>query len=278
MARVAVVTGGNQGLGLALVRGLCAALGPGDTVYLTARSEARGRAAVAEIGPVAPDLRFERIDVTDATTVAAAAEAMRARHGGVDIVISNAAARIGRETAPADQVAAFVDTNNHGTCRMLTHFLPILRRDGRFLVVASSFGRLRLLPAHLHPLFDIATASLDGIEAAMEGYVAAVRGGTAAAEGWPEWINVPSKIGQVASAKVAARLVRAGRPHDGILVNAVCPGLVDTEASRPWFDDMSSAQSPEQAALDVLWLALLPGGTAQPQGELVQFRKVLSWR
>lgn len=275
MTRVALVTGGNQGLGLALAKGLCTALGPGDVVYLTARDEGRGRAAVAAIGAVAPELRFERLDVADAGSVAAAAEAMRARHGAVDIVISNAAARIARDVDPAAQVAAFVETNNHGTCRMLEHYLPLLAAGGRLVVVASAFGRLKHLPEHLHARFE--ADSLAAIEAVMDGYVAAVRTGTATAEGWPEWINVASKVGQVAAARIAARMVATTRPGEGILVNAACPGLVDTAASRPWFADMSKAQSPERAAVDVLWLAMLPAGTAQPNGELVQFRKVLSW-
>lgn len=37
MAKVAIVTGANQGLGLALVRGLCRMLGADGIVYLTAR-------------------------------------------------------------------------------------------------------------------------------------------------------------------------------------------------------------------------------------------------
>jgi carbonyl reductase 1 len=41
MAKVAVVTGANQGLGLALVRGLCRRLGADGTVYLTARDRGR---------------------------------------------------------------------------------------------------------------------------------------------------------------------------------------------------------------------------------------------
>jgi carbonyl reductase 1 len=59
--------------------------------------------------------------------------------------------------------------------------------------------------------------------------------------------------------------------------NAVCPGMVDTDASRPWFDDMSSAQSPAQAAGDVVWLATLPPRTEAPYGELVQHREILPW-
>ena len=63
----------------------------------------------------------------------------------------------------------------------------------------------------------------------------------------------------------------------GILIDAVCPGLVDTDASRPWFADMSSAQRPDQAAEDILWLATLPMSAREPYGELVQHRKILPW-
>jgi hypothetical protein len=65
--------------------------------------------------------------------------------------------------------------------------------------------------------------------------------------------------------------------RDGTVVAAVCPGLIDTGASRPWFDDMSSAQSPNAAAVHVLRFALDP---VNPHfhGELVQFGKVLPWR
>lgn len=278
MARVAVVTGGNQGLGLALVKGLCAALGVDDPVYLTARDPDRGLAAVESLGAVSPTLRFERLDVTDEAGVAALAATLQSRHGAVDIVLSNAAARIVKELSPAAQVDGFVATNNHGTHRMLTHFLPILARDARFVVVASSYGRLVHLPPHLQERFNVDTTSLDQIEAVLDDYAVAVRAGTAADLGWPEWINIPSKVGQVASAKIAARIVASERPGDGVLINAACPGLIDTEASRPWFDDMSSAQSPDEAAVDVLWLALLPGGTPRPHGELVRSRKPLAWR
>jgi carbonyl reductase 1 len=47
MAKVAIVTGANQGLGLALVRGLCRRLGADGIVYLTARDLGRGERAVA---------------------------------------------------------------------------------------------------------------------------------------------------------------------------------------------------------------------------------------
>ena len=39
-----------------------------------------------------------------------------------------------------------------------------------------------------------------------------------------------------------------GTEFQGRLLMAQCPGLIDTDASRPWFDDMSSAQTPAHAA------------------------------
>jgi len=276
--KIALVTGGNQGLGLALVRGLCRALGEGGTVYLGARNDERGRAACDLLRDEGLRPELTAIDVGDDGSVKAAADALGARHGGVDVVISNAAQRISKDVPAADQVAAFVNTNNHGTRRMIRTFVPLLRDNARFVVVASSFGTLRNLDGRLHPKFHGRDLTLDGVEQAMDEYVEAVRSGGAAAAGWPDWINIPSKIGQVAAVRVLARDGEAEFRRRGILVNAACPGLVDTDASRPWFDDMSKAASPDEAARDLIWLATLPPAAAEPYGELVRNRRLLPWQ
>jgi NAD(P)-dependent dehydrogenase (short-subunit alcohol dehydrogenase family) len=214
--------------------------------------------------------------VSDAGSVARFAEQISRKHGGVDIVISNAARRITREEPPAAQVRAFIATNNLGTTHILERFGPLLRDGGRLLVIASSFGRLRHLPEPLHARFDRAD-SLRAIDDVLLAYADAVERGTAAAEGWPEWINIASKVGQVASMRVLARAMRADAERRGLVVDAVCPGLVDTAASRPWFEDMSSAQTPAAAAADIVWLATSPRGSQLPYGELVRHREVLSW-
>lgn len=67
---------------------------------------------------------------------------------------------------------------------------------------------------------------------------------------------MPSKVAQVAAVRAVAAQRRAADLAEGTLIAAVCPGLVATRASRPWFDDYGHAQTPEQAARAVLDLVL----------------------
>ncbi len=215
--------------------------------------------------------------MTDPASIAASATHPEAEHGHVDIVASNAAARIAKDAPQSGQVRGFVATNSHGSRELVGALEPILSENARYAMVASSFGRLSRLDPRLRPLFDTEIRSLDEIEEAMDRYVEAAEAGRASEDGWPDWIDIPSKVGRVATALVAAREISKSRPEDGILVNADCPGLMDTEASRPWFDDMSGAASSDEAAVPVVDFPLTGAGTTRPSGQLVQFGRILPW-
>jgi NAD(P)-dependent dehydrogenase (short-subunit alcohol dehydrogenase family) len=275
MSRAALVTGANQGLGFALTEGLAQQLEPRDVVYLTGRDAGRVADAGERLSGARAEVRTRVLDVRDGGAVDALAGELAAAHGGVDIVFSNHYARVMPADAPADVVESYVDTNNLGTTRVLRAFAPILRSGGRLLVVSSTLGLLRELPAQLRTRFDTDTMTLDDVDAVMLDWRDAVIDGRAAGEGWPEFINIPSKVGQVAAVRVLARERRAADSEDGTLIAAVCPGMIDTGASRPWFD-MKDAQTPAQAAIALLDLAL---NRPDPPlyGELIRFGRVLPW-
>jgi carbonyl reductase 1 len=277
--RIALVTGANQGIGYALVEDLAARWTPEDLVLLTGRNPARvAEAAARASANPATTARIEgrQLDVTHADAIARLAAELAGQYGGADIVVSNATARITPELPQREQADEFIAVANGGTHAMLRSFSPVLRPGGRLIVVASSLGTLGNLPERLHPLFG-EHASLDDVEALVEAWRTAIHAGTARELGWPEWINIPSKVAQVAAVRAVAR---ERRDHDlagGTLVAAVCPGLVDTAASRPWFADFSQARTPAQAAAVLLDFILAEPADPATYGELVRDGRALPW-
>ncbi|NEA45125.1 SDR family oxidoreductase [Streptomyces sp. SID10815] len=253
-------------------------MGPDDLVLLTGRDAGRVADAAREIA-AAPATRGRVegrvLDVTDAGALAALAAELGERHGGVDVVISNAVAPLHPDRSQAAQADAFIDVANGATHAVLRSFGPVLRPGGRLLVVASSLGTLGRLDPRLHPLFD--GASLDQVEYAVESWRSAVHSGTAQEAGWPLWVNVPSKVAQVAAVRAVAAERRERDLASGTLIAAVCPGMVDTRASRPWFGDYSGAQTPAAAAEAVLDVVFAEGADPALYGELVRFGKRLPW-
>jgi carbonyl reductase 1 len=272
--RTALVTGANQGLGLALVHGLADGLQAGDRVLLTGRDRGRVEAAAASLPPTVAQVEPRVLDVTDPAAIDALAQEL----GEVDIVVSNATARMAPEDDPADKVDLVADTSNLATTRILRAFAPRIRPGGRLIVVASALGTLDKLDERVRPRFAAAAGQdLDAVDALVEGWRTAVKAGRAEAEGFGAWLNIPSKVAQVAAVRALARVRREDDLAAGRLLVALCPGLIDTPASRPWFEDMSAAQTAEEAARWPVALAL--GEDADPAyyGELVQFGTVLPW-
>ena len=276
--RIAFVSGANRGIGLALVRALSRELPEGSAVYLGCRRLADGRRAAEALAAEGLEATPIRFDLVERATHEALAAHLREAHGGIDILVLNGAVAASPDRPNTEQVRPMITANNHGNHAALETLTPLLRQNARVLVVASGLGTLASLPELVRDRFADPHATPEAIAAVMDDYVTSVETGQDGAEGWPEWINLPSKVGQVASLRAFVRRFDAApdRPT-GVLVNAVCPGWTDTEAARPYLAAMPDvdAQSPDEAAVDLLWLATRPPGTAAPHGELVQHRRVL---
>jgi NAD(P)-dependent dehydrogenase (short-subunit alcohol dehydrogenase family) len=135
-----LITGANKGLGFETAHRLVAA---GHTVYLGSRDAERGSRAAAQLGA-----RAVQLDVTDDTSVEAAAKAIAA-DGGLDVLVNNAGIQremrgiddvIGPAEVTVEQMRQTFDTNVFGTVRVLRAFLPLLQRSPAPVVVNVSSG------------------------------------------------------------------------------------------------------------------------------------------
>jgi NAD(P)-dependent dehydrogenase (short-subunit alcohol dehydrogenase family) len=272
--RVALVTGATQGLGLALAEGLTNRLDAQDTVYLTGRDPERVAQAVESLPAGGAQVRGEVLDVAQPEAADRLAARIQQRHGGIDIVFNNAVMRVGPDDDPRKVVEQYAEVNNFGTTRTLRAFAPLLREDARLIVVASSLGTLHYLAPVLHDRFD-ELADLDEVDKQVAAWRDAVKDGSARGGAWPGFINIPSKIGQVAAVRALARQRREQDAARGILIAAVCPGMMNTPTSAVWWN-VSDAPTPAQAAIPLLDLALEPIKPGH-YGELIRNAEVLPW-
>jgi 2-dehydro-3-deoxy-D-gluconate 5-dehydrogenase len=85
--KVAIVTGGNGGIGLGLARGLANA---GADIAIVGRNEAKSKAAVDDIAARGVKAIAIAADVTDKAAVARIVERVAAELGRIDILVNNA--------------------------------------------------------------------------------------------------------------------------------------------------------------------------------------------
>lgn len=145
--RVAIVTGGAQGIGRAICERFLAA---GVSVVVADASEERGPVVEAELSKLGP-CTFVRADIAVEADVVRAVRTAVNRYGGVDVLVNNAAAFIMRGLdASVDDWRRMLDVNVMGYALCGKHAAPeILRRGGGSIVNISSMSGLIAEPGLL---------------------------------------------------------------------------------------------------------------------------------
>jgi len=85
--RIAIVTGGNGGIGLGMARGLA---GAGAGVVVVGRNAEKSKAAVEELGRLGAETLAVQADVSDEAAVARLVQATLDRFGRIDVLVNNA--------------------------------------------------------------------------------------------------------------------------------------------------------------------------------------------
>jgi NAD(P)-dependent dehydrogenase (short-subunit alcohol dehydrogenase family) len=216
--RVAVVTGANRGVGLAIAKGLAER---GLRVQLTARNLADAEEAAAPLRSRGLDVTPRRCDVTDQSTVDELAAALAADPGRVEVLVNNAGLYDKQQrstlTADLDVVRAVWEVNLLGSYRMCRALLPFMLRQryGRIVNVSARIGSFGM-PSSREP-------------------------------GRPGYSL--SKVAlNMLTVKLAVELAGTG-----VLVNAATPGRTRTRMGGP-----EAPRSPEEGAETPIWAALLP--------------------
>jgi NAD(P)-dependent dehydrogenase (short-subunit alcohol dehydrogenase family) len=193
--KIALVTGGNRGIGYAICRQLADA---GMHVILTSRDPAKGEEAAHELRASQRSISSYPLDVSDPASVNRVHEYVQREYSRLDVLVNNAALYLDENVSifdvDIDIVRQTMETNFYGPLYMCRAFVPDMRKRGygRVVNVSSESGQLE----------------------SMGGYTAAY---------------AMSKT--VLNSMTRIMAVEVGR--DDIKINTMCPGWVRTDMGGP---------------------------------------------
>jgi NAD(P)-dependent dehydrogenase (short-subunit alcohol dehydrogenase family) len=238
-SRIALVTGGNRGIGKEICRQLAR---KGLHVILGSRSQSNGEAAAAELEAEGLPVEVLALDVSDAESIAQAVAQLKAKHGQIDVLVNNAGVFLDNqadnkqgsssvfeiETAVIDETFT---TNVYGPLRLIQAIAPLMQ--------ASGYGRIVNLSSGMGQLENMG-------------------GGSVAYRLSKGALNVITCI------------VEAELNADDIKVNAMCPGWVKTDMGGE-----NATRDVAQGADTAVWLATLSADG--PSGKFFRDRQELAW-
>jgi len=267
--KIIVVTGANKGIGLATTRELCRRQGSQAVVYLTARDESRGRAAVQGLASEGLEAVFHPLDVTSQASIAALASHLKDSHGGLDALVNNAGIKFPNDSPASfgEQAEETVRVNYWGLQAVCRALFPLLRSHARVVNVSSALGFLGHLPKSSEDLkkrLACPTLTEDQLDDIVKDFVEAAKAGTHRQLGWTNFPYNVSKVAASALSRIQQRTLDADTSRTDLIVNHCHPGYVDTDMTQH-----KGPLSPAQGCVSSVYLALLPAGASSPRGDFI---------
>lgn len=173
--KVAIVTGGNRGIGREIARQLARAQ---VSVVIGSRDAAKGEQAAAGLQAEGLDVASLQLDVTDTKSVRRFVEQVDKQHGAPGILVNNAGVFPESHAAKVTQVPTSVwretlETNLFGAVRMCREVVPLMQRlrYGRVVNISSGLGQMQKMGAG-SPAYRVSKAALNALTLTLAAEVA----------------------------------------------------------------------------------------------------------
>jgi NAD(P)-dependent dehydrogenase (short-subunit alcohol dehydrogenase family) len=229
--RVALVTGGNRGIGLEVVRNILEA-GSDHVVFLGCRDMEAGIALAETLRQrYGPRVEALQLDVASADSVTKAASTLRDRTQHLDILVNNAGILLEAEGSEFDleAIRESIKVNFEGVVAVTEAFMPLLANapggEGQILATSSGCGTrtLGLLSEeHRQALLDT-TLDLPALRKILWELAEILRDPNSIYRGIPTVGYGISKLGVNCFTQILAR------EHPTMFINACSPGFCNTD-------------------------------------------------
>ena len=161
MTKIALVTGGNKGIGFETVKQLAQ---HNIKVLLGARNETEGKKAEQMLRAESLDVTFIKLDISDSDDIENTKNYIESEFGKLDILINNAAVFLDNawfgnntETVPLQTLRDTFDINYFGTVELTQLLLPAIRKSeaGRIVNISSVSGSFSVHLDETHWLYAL---------------------------------------------------------------------------------------------------------------------------
>lgn len=248
--KVAVVTGSNQGIGLAIVKELLQR--KVGVVYLTSRNIQRGKEAVDKLQKEGLNPAFHQLEVTDEESVKALAKHLKEEHGGIDILINNAGVITNNHYKTTyEDAKRILDVNYKSILTIQKHIFHILNNNARVINISSDCGHIsNLRNKYWIERLTKTNIKLEDVIAFVDWFLESAKNNTINDEDFSQTPMLAYRISKIALC--ALTRIQQNEIDRNISINSLHPGFVATSMTKNFglVKQEDSGKTPAYLALD----------------------------